>query len=119
MQDFRKLEVWNLGHELTLHVYKVVAKFPGEERFDLTSQIKRSASSIPANIAEGCGRKSNNELAHFCYIAMGSASELDNHFELAKKLSYMDESTAAELATELGTLQKKLNPFIQRVSASK
>jgi four helix bundle protein len=119
MQDFRKLEIWHLGHELTLHVYKVVAAYPTEERFDLTSQTKRAASSIPANIAEGCGRKSNNELAHFCYIAMGSASELDNHFELALKLSYIDNDTHQKLTTELSTLQKKLNLFIQRVSTPK
>jgi four helix bundle protein len=119
MQDFRKLEVWHLGHNLTLHIYKVVAKYPAEERFDLTSQTKRAASSIPANIVEGCGRKTNNELAHFCYIAMGSASELDNHLELAKKLNYIDEKTHSELTKELNTLQKKLNLFIQRVSSSK
>jgi four helix bundle protein len=118
VQDFRKLEVWNLGHELALEVYKLVASYPPEERFDLTSQTKRSASSIPANIAEGCGRKTNKELAYFCYIAMGSPSELDNHFELARKLNYIDEKTHKDLLEKIDKLQRKLNLFIQRVSGS-
>lgn len=65
MQDFRKLDVWSISHELTLKIYLVSKKFPKEENFGLTSQMRRAASSIPANIAEGCGRESAKEFARF------------------------------------------------------
>jgi four helix bundle protein len=86
MQDFRDLRVWVLAHEVTLAVYRITAAFPREELFGLTSQIRRSAASIPANLAEGCGRNGNAEFARFCSIAMGSASELDYHLLLATRI---------------------------------
>jgi four helix bundle protein len=83
MQDFRKLVAWRKAHELTLRVYDVTASFPKDEVYGLTSQMRRASSSIPANIAEGCGRNGNAELARFVYIALGSASELEYHLLLA------------------------------------
>ena len=77
MQDFRNLRVWKHGHQLTLDVYKITGNLPRNEQYGLTSQIRRSAASIPANIAEGCGRYGNAELKRFLQIAMGSASELE------------------------------------------
>ena len=74
MQDFRELKVWWKSHQLVLSIYKVVAAFPKDEVYGMTSQMKRAASSIPANIAEGCGRSGNAELVRFLQIAMGSAS---------------------------------------------
>lgn len=79
MKDFRDLKVWEKAHRLTLDIYKATSAFPRDEHYGPTSQIKRSCTSIPANIAEGCGRRSNAELAHFLQIAMGSASELEYH----------------------------------------
>lgn len=116
MQDYRKLEVWQRAHELVLKIYPATATFPSDEKFNLTSQVKRAASSIPANIAEGCGRKTNAELGRFLYIVMGSATELDYHLLLAKDLSFLDEKTYHSLVQELTILRKKLNAFIQRVS---
>ena len=89
MKDFRDLEVWRHSHRLTLDVYRESKNFPMDERFGLTSQIRRCAASIPANIAEGCGRRGDGEFHRFLPIAMGSASELDYHLLLAKDLEYL------------------------------
>jgi|SRR5215211_4005593 len=89
MKSFRDLKVWEKGHELTLSVYKATAKFPNEERYGLTSQIWRSSVSVPANIAEGCGRGSDADLARFLQIVAGSASELEYHLLLAKQLNML------------------------------
>jgi four helix bundle protein len=88
MQDFKKLLVWKKAHELTLGLYGLTATFPRDETYGLTSQIRRAVSSIPANIAEGCGREGNVELTRFLFIAMGSASELEYHLLLARDLKY-------------------------------
>lgn len=119
MQDFRKLEIWHKAHELTLKVYNVSSRFPESEKFNLISQIRRAASSIPANIAEGCGRKTNGELERFLYIAMGSASELEYHLILAKDLKMISETLHSEIENELTILRKQLNVFIQRVSSKR
>jgi four helix bundle protein len=104
MQDFRKLVVWRRGHELALKAYALTAAFPREEVYGLTSQIRRSAASIPANIAEGCGRGGNAELARFLRIAMGSASELEYHLQLAHDLAFLstpDHHSASKDVTEI------------------
>jgi four helix bundle protein len=87
MQNFKELKVWQKAHRLTLDVYKVTTRFPKDEMFGLTSQMRRSSASIPTNIAEGCGRDSRAELARFLSIAMGSASELEYQLILAKDLT--------------------------------
>ena len=86
MRSFRELEVWKQAHQLTLDVYRVSKPFPREELFGLTGQVRRSAASIPANIAEGCGRDGEAEFARFLGIAMGSASELEYHLLLVRDL---------------------------------
>src|SRR4051794_36122892 len=90
MKNFRDLQVWEKSHRLTLAVYKFTAKFPMDERFGLVSQMRRCAASIPANIAEGCGRRGNGEFHKFLQIATGSASELAYHLLLAKDLGYLE-----------------------------
>ncbi len=91
MKNYEELEVWHKAHALTVHLYEATATFPRSEIFGLTSQIRRSAASIGANLAEGCGRWSENELARYVQIAMGSASELQNHIRLAKDLGFLTE----------------------------
>lgn len=86
MKDFRKLKVWEKSHQLTLAIYENTSSFPQSELYGLTSQIRRSAYSIPTNIAEGSGRGSDAELARFLTIAMGSASELEYQLQLACEL---------------------------------
>ena len=79
MRDFRKLAVWHKAHRLTLYVYGLTSSFPREERLGLTAQLRRSAASVPTNIAAGCGRFGERELARFVSIASGSASETEYH----------------------------------------
>ena len=104
VKDFHELKVWPKAHQLTLAVYQITAGFPREERYGLTSQLRRCSSSIPANLAEGCGRNGDAQFARFCSIAMGSASESEYHLLLAKDLQLIKPKDHAELsqrATEL------------------
>jgi four helix bundle protein len=97
MKDFRTLQVWQKSHALTLHVYGLTWTFPKEELFGLTSQIRRASSSIPANIAEGCGRGSDGDFQRFLQIAFGSVSELDYHLILARDLKIVGALAYEEL----------------------
>ena len=89
MKGFRNLQVWAKSHRLVLDVYRVTVGFPKAEIYGLTSQIRRAAASVPANIAEGCGRRGDAELARFCQMAMGSASELEYHLLLSRDLGFI------------------------------
>ena len=90
VKSFRDLKVWEKSHSLALAAYDATANFPKQEMFGLVSQIRRCASSIPANIAEGCGRRGNGEFHRFLQIAMGSASELEYHLLLSRDLKFLD-----------------------------
>jgi len=83
MRDFRQIKVWVKAHSLTLEIYKATTRFPREELYGLTSQLRRSSASIPANIAEGFGRGGNAELARFLQIGLGSAYEFEYHISWA------------------------------------
>jgi four helix bundle protein len=89
MEDFRDRRVWTTAHELTLFVYKQIRTFPKEEMYGLTSQLQRASSSIGANIAEGCGRRSDAEMKRFLQVARGAASEVEYHLLLAKDLQFL------------------------------
>lgn len=108
MRDFTKLEVWKRSHALTLKVYQLTKSYPKEELFGLSSQMRRSSSSIPTNIAEGCGRNSNAQLKQFLTIASGSSSELQYQLMLSKDLGYIPELTFIELDKEVVELRKML-----------
>jgi four helix bundle protein len=97
MKDFRDLRVWNEAHQLTLKIYAATRRFPREELYGLTSQMRRCSVSIGANIAEGCGKRGNNEFQRFLVIATGSASELDYELLLSKNLQDVDETTYCSL----------------------
>jgi four helix bundle protein len=117
MRDFRELKVWEKAHTLTLAVYQTTTRFPREELYGLTSQIRRCCASIPANIAEGCGRGGTAEFAHFLQVALGSASELDYHLLLARDLHLLDEAKYGALATETSEVKRMLTTFIQKLRA--
>ena len=106
MQDFRNLEVWHKAHALTLDVYRSTRTFPAEELYGLTSQMRRSASSIPTNIAEGCGRSGNKELIRFLQISMGSASELEYQLLLSHDLDYLSPNDYESLQGEVVVVKK-------------
>jgi len=113
MRDFRNLQVWEKAHSLTLSVYKATASLPKDELYGLTSQIRRSSASIPTNIAEGCGRSGDAELARFMSIGMGSASELEYQLLLAHDLNYLDQSTYALLDEKVTEVKRMLTGFIK------
>ncbi|MBM3130401.1 MAG: four helix bundle protein [Chloroflexi bacterium] len=119
MKDFRKLQVWEKAHRLTLDVYRATQSFPKVEVYGLTSQMRRAASSIPANIAEGCGRSGDAELARFSQIAMGSASELEYHLLLARDLEYLDQPNYERLANQVVEVKRMLTSFIQTLKADR
>ncbi|MCC9644423.1 four helix bundle protein [Rhodopirellula sp. JC740] len=118
MKDFRDLIVWAKAHQFTLSIYELTKQFPSDENYGLTSQLRRSAASIPTNLAEVCGRGSDRELARFCDIAMGSASEADYQLLLAKDLGYVDSTTFETLYQQLTEIQRMLRSFIQRLRSS-
>lgn len=118
MQDFKNLKIWQKSHQLTLGVYRATATFPKEELYGLTSQMRRSCASIPANIAEGCGRDSDGELARYLHIGMGSASELEYHLLLAHDLGLLPHEAYAQLNRDLVEVKRMLNAFIQKLTAN-
>ncbi len=89
MQNYKDLNVWEKSHQFTVTVYECTKSFPKEELFGLTSQLRRASSSIPENIAEGCGKNSKAELAHYLNIALGSANETEYFLILSKDLNYL------------------------------
>lgn len=119
MKDYRQLKVWEKAHQLTLTVYRGTKAFPADERFGLTSQIRRAAASIPSNIAEGCGRNSDGELARFMEIAMGSASEVEYQILLARDLEYVASPEYQNINGRVCEVKRMLTSFIQKLRADR
>jgi four helix bundle protein len=119
MTNFHERKVWQKAHQLTLSVYGVTTTFPREELYGLTSQLRRASSSIPANLAEGCGRKGDSEFARFCSIAMGSVSELGYHLLLARDLRLVKPKDYEELVSRAIEVKRMLTRLIQRLKADR
>ena len=115
MGQFENLQVWQNSHQLTLATYKASAGFPREERYGLTSQLRRAAASIPANIAEGCGRNRDTELGRFIEFAIGSSNELEYHLLLARDLGYLEHNTYSELVNSAREVGRMLSSLLVRV----
>jgi four helix bundle protein len=115
MQDFKKLSVWHKAHLLAVAVYQTTRNYPKDELYGITSQTRRASFSVPANIAEGCGREGNIELGRFLQIALGSAVELEYHFLLACDLEFLSENDFERLNNQVGEVRKMLISFIQKL----
>ena len=118
MQDFRNLKVWQKAHALTLAVYRGTRDFPSEEKFGLTSQLRRACSSVSANLAEGCARGGDIDFARFVTMAAGSASEADYHLLLARDLGYLEESVYQKLFDQISEVKRMLNTFERTLRSS-
>ena len=119
MRDFRELKVWQKAHELTLAIYRETAGFPRTEMYGLTSQVRRAAVSVGANISEGAGKNSRPDFARFLLIALGSASEVEYELLLAHDLGYLNCTTYAELSEKVIETKRMLTGFIQYLSVSR
>jgi four helix bundle protein len=117
MRDFLKLDIWQRSHKLTLRIYQVSKLLPKNEMYGLASQIRRSSSSIPTNISEGCGRNSKAQLINFLQIAAGSCSELTYQLILCNDLHYITESNFKELFTDAVEIRKMLYSYLQKLKA--
>jgi four helix bundle protein len=115
MQDYRPLKVWQKSHSLALRIYSATATFPEPERSGLTSQMRRAAASVAANIAEGWGRAGQAELRQFLYTSFGSASELEYFVLLARDLRFLTEKQQEALDMSVREVKRMLTGLIQRV----
>ncbi|MGZ3944039.1 MAG: four helix bundle protein [Mucilaginibacter sp.] len=109
MHNFKELKVWRAGIEACKMVFKLTSNFPSYERYGLISQMTRAAVSIPSNIAEGCGRKSDKELFQFLNISLGSAFELETQCIIAKELDYLNAEQFHEVVLQITEIQKMIN----------
>ena len=119
MKDFRKLKVWEKAHQLTLAIYAATKNFPKDELYGLVSQMRRAASSIPSNIAEGCGKSGDMDLARYMQIAAGSASELEYQLILARDLCYLDAVLHEQLTNQVTEVKRMLTTLIQTLKADR
>jgi four helix bundle protein len=115
MQDFRNLKAWQKAQEVVVEIYKLTSRFPKDELYGLTSQARRAAVSIVANIAEGCGRGSDADFARFLQMAIGSSFELDALIVIAKDLKFITDVEYDSSAMNLSELKRMLNAFLQTV----
>ena len=108
MRPHERLEVWTRAIDFVITIYKITESFPKEEKFGLTSQIRRAAVSVPANIAEGAARESGKEFVHFLSNAQGSASELGTELLIAHRLGYIKKEQYVEAGTELDNIGRMI-----------
>ena len=113
MSNYKKLKVWEDAHQFTIDIYNITKKFPNNEQYGLTSQIRRSSSSIPTNIVEGCGQLDNGNLIRFLGIAKGSAFETEYQLLLAKDLKYINEKDYDELNEKIQKIISMLTNLIK------
>jgi len=119
MSDYKKLKVWEDAHKFTVDIYNITQKFPSNEQYGLTSQIRRSASSIPTNIVEGCGQLDNGNLIRFLGIAKGSAFETEYQLLLAKDLNYITNEEYKLLLAKIQSIIRRLTNLIKSLKNHK
>lgn len=117
LKSYKELNVWKKSYTLCLRLYKVTKSFPKDEIYGLTSQIRRSAVSIPSNIAEGYGRKTTLEYLRFLYIAYGSVCELETQVMISGDLGYLEKGRLGELRGEIGDVERMLKALIRSLES--
>lgn len=117
MRDFRSLDVWHRAVQLVVGVYRETARFPASEQYGLTSQLRRASVSIPSNIAEGVGRKSQRDLCRFLAYARGSAAEVESQLFIAHRLSMLALDGLRPLLTESREIQRMLSSLMETIEA--
>jgi four helix bundle protein len=115
LRNYEDPDVWQRAHALTVSVYRITDNFPRSEMFGLISQIRRASNSIGANLAEGCGRWGDGELARYVQIAMGSASELQHHLRLARDLGFLRPADHASVLDAVTSVRQMLTAFLQKL----
>jgi four helix bundle protein len=113
LKNYKELKVWQKSYQLCLEVYKITAKFAREERFGLTSQLRRSAVSVPSNIAEGYGRKTTADYIRSLYIAYGSNCELETQILLSADLGYIENGISDKIKDEIQQVERMLKALIK------
>lgn len=113
MRNFRELKIWQMGYDLALEVYRISSSFPESEKFGITNQIRRSSTSIPTNICEGCGRESDKDFKHFLHIALGSSYETECHLMISRDLGYLEEEDFKKLHSKAVEVEKSITNFIK------
>lgn len=114
MQNYKKLRVWEHGHQVVLEVYRITASFPSHEMYGLTSQLRRASVSITSNIVEGCYRDGNKEFIRFLHISIASASELEYQLMLSHDLHYLDDSTYQKISAMVIEEKRMLSMLIYK-----
>ena len=117
MQNFRDLKVWHKAHAIVLDIYAASRGFPSTEQYGITSQMRRAAASVPANIAEGCVRSSDADFARFLHAALGSASELEYFVLLARDLKLLSTEAHDKLTAGIQEVKRMLSALIARLRA--
>ena len=115
MRDFHQLQIWQRSHKLTLAIYKATNSFPREEVYGLTSQLRRAVLSVPTNICERYGRKTDADFARFLQISVGSASEVEYELLLAHDLNYLSDEDYDKFNSEIIEIRKMINNFINKL----
>ena len=115
MQDYHQLKVWEVSHEFAVGIFRISRSFPKEELYGITSQVRRAAFSIPINIAEGCGRHTSKDYAHFLDMAMGSASEVEEELLILRDIEFLDKKTHAIQEENIKKIKKMIAKLIDAV----
>jgi len=115
IQTYRDLDIWNAGIDLVKEIYKLTEKFPKEEMYGLSAQMRRSAISIPSNVAEGFRRHHNKEYRRFLYITLGSSAELETQITIAKELKYIQKEQEAMLLEKLDHICRMTSNLIKKL----
>jgi four helix bundle protein len=118
MQRFTELKVWQRSHALTLDVYRLTRDFPGDERFGVVSQLRRAASSVPTNLAEGSKRKTSQDYARFLNVAEGSLAEVEYLLMLSRNLGYLRAEAAATILASVAEIARMLHALRTRVESA-